>query len=123
MFTSLDQVKVVAEKFDARKIVPRRVLRISGKGEKKARSNLVFTRNVYRLQGTGGYHVFLVDFKESPSAGNYFIELKGNYKNLHLQGKSYGKAGNHFIGNYGVSDDECLRNINQAVYGKKVIEL
>lgn len=123
MFTSLEEVKAVAEKFEAGKIVPRRVFKIEGKGEKKARSDLLFARNLYRLSGKGGYHVFLCDFKEDLSGPEYFARLKGHHKNLNIQGASHGKSGNLFLGNLGISDDECLDNINKAVFGKMVVEV
>ena len=123
MFKSLDEIKAVAEKFEAGKIVPRRVLKVEGKGERRARSNLIFTRTMYRVLGKNNVHVFLCDFKENSSDVHYCIELKGTHHNLDLCGSSHGKTGNHFIGNLGVDDGECLKLFNHSVFGKLAVEL
>lgn len=118
MFKTIEEVKAVAEKFEAGKIVPRRVLTIIGKGEKKARSDLKFTRNVYRLAGCDRVMVYFIDYGEGNStAMNYFIYLSGKHKNLTLTGATHGKSMNHFIGNFETSDEKALELINEAVFG------
>lgn len=126
MFTSLEEVKSVAEKFEAGKIVPRRVLYPVGKGEKRIRHKVKFMKNCYRLSGKNGFHVFLVDYNETGRANSIFIRVyAGKHFNsdLFLQGASHGKSGNLFYGNYDISDDECLAFINKAVFGKTEVEL
>jgi hypothetical protein len=119
VFKSLDQIKEIAEKFTAGKIVPSRVLKIYGKGKKKAKHNLVFVGNIYRILGYDNTHVFLIDFKEKELVDkDYFIKLHGEHKDLNIDGGSYGKKGNCFIGNNGISDEECLDSFNIAVFGK-----
>lgn len=44
-------------------------------------------------------------------------------KSIHIDGKTHGKSGNMFIGNLGISDDECLSVINKAVFGKMAVEV
>lgn len=118
MFKSLNHVKQLAEKFNAGKIVPSRVLKIKGKGKKHAKHNLVFTGNVYRVLGFDNTHVYLVDFKEKELIQkDYFIRLYGSHQNLVLDGGSYGKKGNCFITNYDMSDEKCLEMFNAAVSG------
>lgn len=116
MFKSLDEIKKIAEKFSARKIVPQRVLYIEGKGRKKAKSDLVFTRNAYRLLSKDNHHVFVIDFNEIDDISmDYFMKLKGNHKNLNLNCAKYGKKGNLFIGNSGLNESDFIFNINKAV--------
>ena len=52
-FTSLEEIKAVAEKFKAGKIVPKRILKGSKK-ENKMSHMVRWSRDVYRLQGKGG---------------------------------------------------------------------
>ena len=122
MFKSLEEIKAVSEKFVAGKIVPRRVLSIEGVGEKRARSDLKFTRNLYRVLGKNNTHVFLCDFDELGRDFDYFIQFRGNHKNLILRGASHNKSGNHFIGNYDCDNITCLDLFNQSVFGKIVGE-
>lgn len=118
MFKSINHIKQLAEKFNAGKIIPSRVLKIKGNGKKHAKHNLVFAGNVYRVLGFDNTHIFLVDFKEKELIGkDYFIRLHGSHKNLILDGGSYGKKGNCFIANYDVSDEKCLEMFNAAVFG------
>ena len=123
MFKSLEEIKAVAEKFEAGKIVPRRVLTIKGKGEKKARKDLKFARNVYRVLSRDNAHVFLCDFSEDSGGGDYSIKLGGAHKNLEITGSSHGKKENRFVGNFDISNEQCLVNFNQAVFGKLAVEI
>lgn len=122
MFNSLKEIKEVAEKFEAGKIVPRRVLNPKGKGNKRIRHKIKFTKNVYRVLGKDNYHIFLIDYNETTQDDGHFIRvscfMSPNLK-IDLQGASHGKSGNQFIGNYNISDDKCLRLFNHAVFGKK----
>ena len=122
MYKSLEEIKLVAEKFEAGKIVPRRVLSIEGVGEKRARSDLNFTRNMYRVLGKNNIHVFLCDYDELGRDFEYCIQLRGNHKNLVIQGASHNKSGNHFIGNYDRDNTTCLDLFNRHVFGKIVGE-
>lgn len=126
MFTSIDQVKVVAEKFEAGKIVPRRVLKCT---PKKLSHLVVFLCDTYKLSGQNGVDVFFCDFTskiktrdETISYGPIRIK-NANVKKLRLEGVVYGKSGNQFIGNNSQPDDFVLRFINQSVYGRKAVEL
>ncbi|HEQ3514722.1 TPA: hypothetical protein VGT23_001381 [Vibrio cholerae] len=129
MFNSLEEVKAVAEKFEAGKIVPNRVLKVQ---PKKVSHLVVFYCDSYRLRGADGFDVFFCDFdktmnksESSPSYTQGPIHIKRGplIKYMRVEGKTHGKSGNKFFGNVGISDDECLLLINQAVFGKKAVEV
>lgn len=117
VFTSLEEIKAVAEKFEAGKIVPKRILK-GGKKENKMSHMVKWTRDVYRLQGVGGSNVFMADFNEE--GPDYFIEISGNHDSLEFNGNPYGNAGNFFIGNKGISNQSQIDSINRRVFGLNV---
>lgn len=120
MFKSLDEVKAVAEKFEAGKIIPARVIKGVDKKSRKAAHDLKFTIDVYRLRGVKG-SVFVCDFNGKEA--KYFGELRGNHGDLAFVGNPYGNGPNLFIGNYERNEDEFLMDINQLVFGKTSVEV
>lgn len=122
MFKSLDEVKAVAEKFEAGKIIPARVLKGMDKKSRNKAHKVKFFMNVYRLQGIDG-NVFVCDWKEGKP--KFFIDASPErflFGDFCFKENPYGKGGNHFIGNLGINDDEFLANINRNVFGKTAME-
>ena len=115
-FTSIAEVKAVAEKFEAGRIVPKRILK-GGTKERKVSHHLKFYRNVYRLQGVDCNNVLVCDFDEFYGK-NHALELTGKYNGLTFKGNPYSNGCNLLIGNSTISNDEFLVNINNAVFGK-----
>ena len=116
-FNSIEDIKSVAEKFKAGKIVPKRILK-GGRKEKKMSHMIKWSTDVYRLAGKGGSNVFLVDFSESDV--DHFMEISGNHKDLCFFGNPYGDGGNYFIGNFDGDTQKQLDSINHHVFGIKV---
>lgn len=121
MFTSLEEVKAVAEKFKAGKIVPRRVLACTPKNKSHL---VIFLCDTYRIRSSEGYDVFLCDFNQTINTRGRTLTYgpihvkKANIKALNLQGAVYGKRGNVFRGNVGVKDSELLHWMNSAIFDK-----
>ena len=116
-FTSLDEIKAVSEKFEAGKIVPKRILK-GGRYENKMSHMVKWSRDVYRLQGKGGSNVFMVDFSED--GPDHFIVITGCHKNLSFNGNPYGDGGNFFLGNFDGDIQRQIDSINRHVFGLQV---
>lgn len=117
-FTSIDEIKAVAEKFEAGKIIPARIIKGVDKKSRKASHYFKFYRNVYKISGINGDNILVCDFNEF-SGKDHVLELTGKHNHLTFRGNPYGVGDNYFMGNYGISDDEFLADINNAVFGNK----
>jgi len=116
MFKSIEDLKRVGEKFKKGKIVPQRVLYIKGKGKKRARHNLVFSLDLYRVSTLDGGHLFFADVLSQSEDPSYFVKLKGKHSNLELCGSEYGKSYNCFVNNF-QGNNVCLKHVNKIVFG------
>lgn len=121
-FKSIEEVKRVAEHFNAGTVIPARVLKGQSPQAKKFAHNIVFGRDMYRIQAYDGTSV-LVSFVEDGDCCIMVKKYNHGKKPLRYVGNPYGAGVNRFIVNDGISEQQHLEQINLSVFEKLAGEL
>lgn len=112
MFTSVEHIKAVGEKYEKGTIVPNHILKAVNRKAKKNRHKLKFACDVYRFWDKQGGYTF---FADCPYEG-YVFKIK-NTSFATFAGDCYGKKGNMFIGG-SVTDENLIETMNKEVFGE-----
>ena len=109
-FASIEQFKERAQFFPKGRIIPARILKIV-RGKKRHAYCVTSASDTWALPVNGAY-VIACDSRHGGSAIRLRDPLTIATKDVNLRGSPYSKDGAAWVGNWGITDGEWLKDIN-----------